>query len=437
MSDSGGAPGPQMPEATGAALHALVAELYPICRSITGDGVRRSLAILARHLPLVVHEVPTGTQVFDWTIPREWRIRDAFIEAADGRRVLSLADSTLHVVSYSAPVDATMPLHALRQHIHTLPGQPDLIPYRTSYYEERWGFCMAHNALAALPEGPYRARIDAEFLDGALTYGEWFHAGEQEEEVLLSAHACHPSLANDNCSGMAVLALLAARMAGRRTRYSYRFLFAPGTIGAIAWLARNSAQTHRIRHGLVVAGVGDPGAATYKRSRRGDAPIDAVMAHVLRHADAQARLRDFSPYGYDERQFCSPGFDLPVGLLQRSPFGEFPEYHTSADNLDFVQPGQLAASLALIETAIEVLEKDRRLRNTLPFCEPQLGRRGLYGSVGGDANAARRNLAMLWVLNQSDGSRSLFEIAERAALPFATIAAAAESLERAQLLEPA
>jgi aminopeptidase-like protein len=420
--------------ATGASLHALVAELYPICRSITGDGLRQSLAILSRLVPLRLEEVPTGTPVFDWTIPREWRIRDAYIEMADGQRVLSLADSSLHVVSYSTPVDATMPLQQLRRHIHTRPSDPGLIPYRTSYYADNWGFCMTQTALDALPDGDYRVRIDSELFAGSLTYGEYLHRGASEEEVLLSAHACHPSLANDNCSGMAVLAHLASRMSGRRTRYSYRFIFAPGTIGAIAWLARNRDGVHRIRHGLVVAGVGDGGSPTYKRTRRGDAPIDRVMAHVLRHHTAGAQIRDFSPYGYDERQFCSPGFDLPVGLLQRSPFGEFREYHTSADNLDFVRPEQLAGSLSIIEDAIAILEQDRRLLNTQPFCEPQLGRRGLYAALGGDAEAARRNLAMLWLLNQSDGARNLLDIAERSGLQFGTLAAVAEVLEREGLL---
>jgi aminopeptidase-like protein len=426
---------PDAPDAvTGASIHALVAELYPICRSITGDGLRQSLAMLSRFVPLSVSEVPTGTPVFDWTIPQEWRIRDAYIETAAGQRVLSLADSSLHVVSYSTPVDETMPLHVLRPHLHTLPAEPDLIPYRTSYYTASWGFCMTQKALDALSEGDYRVRIDSELVAGSLTYGEYLHRGESEDEVVLSAHACHPSLANDNCSGMAVLAHLASRLAQRRTRYSYRFIFAPGTIGAIAWLARNRDMVHRIRHGLVVAGVGDAAAPTYKRSRRGDAPIDQVMAHVLRHHATEARVRDFSPYGYDERQFCSPGFDLPVGLLQRSPFGEFREYHTSADNLDFVRPEALADSLALIEQAISILEQDRRLRNTQPFCEPQLGRRGLYAALGGDAQAARRNLAMLWLLNQSDGTRSVLGIAERAGMPFRTLAAVADILEREGLL---
>jgi aminopeptidase-like protein len=261
-----GVPAAQDP---GTSLHALVTALFPICRSITGDGVRHSLGLLSRFLPLDIHEVPSGTAAFDWTVPREWRIRDAFIEHVDGTRVISLQDSALHVVSYSAPIDAMLPLHELRRHIHTMPDRPGLIPYRTSYYQEAWGFCMAHDALQALPEGLYRARIDAEFIDGSLTYGEYLHPGESDEEVLLSAHCCHPSLANDNCSGMAVLAHLAQRMAGRRTRYGYRFVFAPGTIGAVAWLARNREHTARIRHGLVVAGVGDAGAPTYKRSQRG------------------------------------------------------------------------------------------------------------------------------------------------------------------------
>lgn len=421
----------------GAAMHALVAELYPICRSITGDGLRRSLNILAGHVPLTIHEVPSGTKVFDWVVPREWRIRNAFIEGPDGRCVLRLADSALHVVNYSVAVDRLMPLSELRQHIHTLPDQPRLIPYRTAYYSETWGFCMAHSVLASLAEGPYRACIDAEFLDGSMSYGEYLHPGTSGEEVLLSAHACHPALANDNCSGMAVLAHLAGRLAGRRTRYGYRFLFAPGTIGAIAWLARNRDVIGRIRHGLVVAGVGDPGEFTYKRSRRGDAPIDAAMAYLLGDRTPAGRVRDFSPYGYDERQFCSPGFDLPVGLLQRSPYGEFPEYHTSADNPEFVQPAQLAGTLDLLEGLIAILEGDRRLRNTQPYCEPQLGRRGLYAAIGGDAQAARRNMAMLWLLNQSDGRKSLMEIAQRSGLPFATIAETAALLEREGLLVPA
>jgi aminopeptidase-like protein len=339
-------------------IYALAAEIFPICRSITGNGVRRTLRHLARHLPLEVHEVPTGTQVFDWSIPPEWTIRDAYIKNAAGDRIVDFRRSNLHVLNYSRPVHAKLTLEELKPHVFTLPEQPDLIPYRTSYYAERWGFCMAHDQLAALPDGDYEVLIDASLEHGSLTYGEYLHRGETEEELLFSTHVCHPSLANDNCSGLALLTVLAARLAPLRTRYSYRFVFAPGTIGAIAWLARNEHQVARIRHGLVVSGVGDGGGPTYKKSRRGDAFIDQAMAHVLQHAAPSPTILDFFPYGYDERQYCSPGFDLPVGLFQRSQFGTFPEYHTSADNLDFIRAEHLASSYRMITALLDVVERD-------------------------------------------------------------------------------
>lgn len=423
--------------AAGHEIHALASEIYPICRSITGKGVRDTLAILARHVPLDIVEVPSGTQVFDWTVPAEWVIRDAHITAPDGRRVVCLSRSSLHVVSYSTAVCARMPLAELRKHIHTLPDQPDLVPYRTSYYAPAWGFCMSANALAALPEGDYEVVIDAEHRqDGSLTYGEYLHRGESEDEVLLSAHVCHPSLANDNCSGVALLARLAARMRGRRTKLSYRFLFAPGTIGAITWLARNETTAPRIKHGLVLSCVGDAGGPTYKRSRRGDAAIDRAVAHVLKR-DERARVIDFSPYGYDERQYCSPGFDLPVGSLQRSRHGTFPEYHTSADDLTFIAPEHLGASLGVIEDVLAILERDGRFLNLFPKCEPQLGKRGLYAAVGGSPRAPETTMAMLWVLNQSDGGPTLLDIAERSGLPFSVIADAAELLAAHGLIVPA
>ena len=420
--------------AIGDRIYALAAGIFPICRSITGDGVRRTLAHLARHLPLEVHEVPTGTQVFDWSIPPEWTIRDAYIKNAAGERIVDFRTSNLHVLGYSRPVHAKLPLEALKQHVFTLPDQPDLIPYRTSYYAERWGFCMAHRQLAALPDGVYEVLIDASLEDGSLTYGEYLHRGETAEEVLLSAHVCHPSLANDNCSGLALLTHLAAGLTPLRTRYSYRFLFAPGTIGALAWLARNEHRVARIRHGLVVSCVGDGGGPTYKKSRRGDAFIDRAMAHVLQHAAPAPTILDFFPYGYDERQYCSPGFDLPVGLFQRSQFGTFPEYHTSADNLDFIRPEHLASSYRMIAALLEVLEHDWRPLSTAPKGEAQLGRRGLYSALGGDPEAAAKSMAFLWILNLSDGRHSLLDIAERAKLPFGAVADAARLLEESGLL---
>ena len=418
----------------GAEIYELASTIYPICRSITGDGVRETLDHIARRLELEVHEVPSGTQVFDWTIPREWSIRDAFIKNSAGERIIDFRKCNLHVLNYSQPVHGQLPLEELKKHVFTLPDQPDAIPYRTSYYAESWGFCMAHRALAALPDDIYEVMIDASLEDGSLTYGEYLHRGETEEEFLLSAHICHPSLANDNCSGLALLTLLAERLAPLETRYSYRFVFAPGTIGAIAWLARNEHRVARIRHGLVVSCLGDGGGPTYKKSRRGDALIDRAMTHVLRHMATTPTILDFFPYGYDERQYCSPGFDLPVGSLQRSQFGTFPEYHTSADNLDFIRPEHLAESYRMITAAIEIVENDWRPLSTNPKCEPQLGRRGLYAALGGDKDGAAKSMAFLWLLNLADGRHSLLDIAERANMPFPVVAEAARLLRQTGLL---
>jgi aminopeptidase-like protein len=415
----------------GARMHERVAALYPICRSITGDGVRATLRRLQAELPLVIHEVPSGTPVFDWSVPREWNISDAYIKDAGGARVVDFRRHNLHVVSYSTPVRRRMSLAELRPHLHTLPAQPDLIPYRTSYYKESWGFCLSQHALDAMPEGEYEVLIDSTLADGHLSYGELLLPGASAEEVLISCHVCHPSLANDNLAGISVATELARVLSGIKTHYSYRFVFIPGTIGAITWLARNPDAARRIAAGLVLTCVGDAGDLTYKRSRRGDTPIDRAFAHLLRHG-AGGRVIDFFPYGYDERQYCSPGFNLPVGCLMRSQHGQFPEYHTSADNLAFVRPDALAGTLATVLAALRVLEQDRAYRNTSPFCEPQLGKRGLYGSV----DIQQSQLAILWALNLSDGDHSLLQIAERAGMPFDQIAAAATRLREAGLLAP-
>jgi aminopeptidase-like protein len=419
----------------GEELYKLVAELYPICRSITGDGVRRTLEIVDREIGgLEVHEVPTGTQVLDWTVPREWNVRDAWVADPAGRRVIDFQDSNLHLVGYSVPVRATMGLAELKQHLFTLPDQPDWVPWRTSYYAERWGFCASQRLVDGLAEGDYEVCVDTTLADGHLTYGEHLVEGRTADEVLVSCHVCHPSLANDNLSGIAVATGLARRLAEARPRYSYRFLFAPGTIGAITWLARNQDRLGRVGHGLVLACVGDPGGFTYKRSRRGDAGIDRVVAHVLARSGRPHQVLDFEPYGYDERQFCSPGFDLPVGSLSRTPYARYPEYHTSADDLDLVGPAQLKESLELCWEIFQVLEGDRRYLNLSPKGEPQLGRRGLYGQIGGRSDAEERQMAMLWVLNQSDGDHSLLDVAERSGLPFALLAEVAATLEEAGLL---
>ncbi|WP_189914228.1 DUF4910 domain-containing protein [Kitasatospora xanthocidica] len=419
----------------GEEMHALVTRLYPICRSITGDGVRATLDIVGEYLPLRVHEVPTGTKVLDWTVPQEWNIRDAYIADGAGRRVVDFAASSLHVLGYSVPVAATMPLAELRAHLHTLPDQPTWVPYRTSYYTPQWGFCLAQETLDAMPDGDYEVRIDSTLADGHLTYAEHVVPGQVTDEVIVSCHVCHPSLANDNMAGVAVAVFLARELARRSPHYTYRFVFAPGTIGAITWLARNAERVERVKHGLVLACAGDRGQLTYKQSRRGDAEIDRVLRHVLRASGRPHEVREFTPYGYDERQYCSPGFDLGVGSLTRTPYAGYPEYHTSADDPDFVSPEALADTLAVCREAFAVLDRDRRYVNLSPYGEPQLGRRGLYDSLGGRSDAKEAQLAMLWVLSLSDGEHGLLDVAERSGLPFDAVAAAADALHGAGLIK--
>jgi aminopeptidase-like protein len=420
----------------GGRMHRLIAELYPICRSITGDGFRQSLRLLQRHVPLEMREVKTGTPVFDWSVPREWNVRDAWVKNSRGERVIDFRAHTLHLVSYSIPVRQTMPLSQLKEHLYSLPDHPGWIPYRTSYYKEAWGFCVSHDVLQSLPDGEYEVCVDTSLEDGHLTYGELYLPGEIEDEILISCHSCHPSLCNDNLSGMALAACLAQRVGGRPRRHSFRFLFIPGTIGSITWLALNEAAAARIKHGLVAACVGDGGRFTYKRSRRGDAEVDRAAQHALKHLGGDYEILDFSPYGYDERQYCSPGFDLPVGSLTRTPHGRFPEYHTSADNLDLVRPEHLAGSLDAYLAVVDILEHNRRYLNTCPKGEPQLGRRGLYRAFGGVPNASAHEMAMLWVLNLSDGRHSLLDIAERSGLSFEVVRSTARVLADHALLRP-
>ena len=419
-------------------MHALVAELFPICRSITGEGLRQTLRRLQRDVPLELVEVPSGTQVFDWTIPREWNIRDAWIMNDRGERVVDFRRSSLHVVNYSVPVRARMRLSELRPFLHTLPDQPDRIPYRTSYYRESWGFCLTQRTLDMLPDEEYDVCIDSSLAAGHLTYGEYLVRGRTNEEVLISCHCCHPSLANDNLSGLAVATALARRLTQRvdELQYSYRFLFIPGTIGSITWLARNKEAASRIKHGLVLSCLGDDGPLTYKQSRRASALIDRAAEHVLRRSAASDRIRAFVPYGYDERQYCSPGFNLAVGCLTRTPNGEYREYHTSADDLSLVSARSLADSLDACERIVEILEHDARYVNLQPYCEPQLGTRGLYRPTGG-TGLPEYEMALLWVLNFSDGEHSLLEIADRAGIEFRTVLRAATDLDSHELIRRA
>jgi aminopeptidase-like protein len=413
-------------------MYRVIRELYPLCRSITGNGVRETLRIIKKQIPLQIHEIPTGTQVFDWTVPREWNISDAYVKDSRGDRVIDFQTCNLHVVNYSVPIKRRMSLAELRPHLFTLPAHPDWIPYRTSYYQENWGFCLSHKKLMEMKDGEYEVSIDSSLEPGALTYGEYVLPGQSSDEVLLSCHICHPSLCNDNLSGIALLTIFAKYLSQVPLRYSYRFLFIPSTIGSIAWLSQNERQLWKIKHGLVIAGVGDPGKLTYKKTRRGDAEIDKTVLHLLKNSGQDFRVLDFYPYGYDERQFCSPGFNLPVGCFSRTPHGHYPEYHTSADSLDFVRPQYLADTLLQSLAVIAVLENNNTYVNQNPKGEPQLGRRGLYR---GYPHNGVDDLALLWVLNMSDGSHTLLDIAERAGITFADVRKAADALVESNLLK--
>ncbi|MGH8719571.1 MAG: DUF4910 domain-containing protein [Burkholderiales bacterium] len=421
--------------AVGEQMHVLISRLYPICRSITGEGVRQTFEILKEHIPLQVHEVPTGTRVFDWSVPREWNIRDAWIKSSAGEKIIDFKKCNLHVLNYSVPIKAKVSLAELKQHVFTLPDFPERIPYRTSYYKENWGFCLSYDQLAKMADGEYEVFIDSSLESGDLTYGELYLKGDRADEVLISCHTCHPSLANDNLSGIALATFLARQLLREKRGYSYRFLFIPGTIGSITWLALNEDKVRNNKHGLVLAGVGDSGKCHYKRSRRGNSEMDRAVIHVLQHS-GEFGVLEFSPYGYDERQFCSPGFNLAVGCFMRTPHGRYNEYHTSADNLELVQPEYLADSFDKCFAIIQLLESNKIYRNRNPKCEPQLGRRGLYQMIGGQENGKLKELALLWVLNLSDGEHSLLDIAERSGLAFSLIKNAADALIEHNLLAP-
>ena len=420
----------------GQKLYDKAAQVYPICRSITGDGVRQTLRILGEHIPMVVHEVPTGTRVFDWEVPLEWNIEEATVTGPDGRRVVDFGRHNLHIVSYSEPVSQTLSLKELAPRLHSALEHPGWIPYRTSYYRRSWGFCLSHDERVRLTAGNYRVDVRSSLQPGGLSYGEVQLPGSSREEVVLFTHVCHPSLANDNAAGMSIAAALAEWLSGEPRRYTYRIVFAPGTIGSLCWLKRNESRLGRVRHGLVLGLLGDSGALTYKRSRRGNAEIDSAAEYALVSMPGGARIIDFSPYGYDERQLCSPGFNLPFGRLTRSVNDGYPEYHSSADDLSLIRPEFLQRSYEACQRIVSVLEGDAQYVNLSPKGEPQLGKRGLYGSVGGRSPADREH-ALLWVLNQSDGTHSLLEIAKRSGIDFNTVRQAASELESAKLLATA
>lgn len=443
-------------------MHELMVELFPICRSITGNGVRTSLQILQNHIPLIIFEVPSGTKVFDWTVPREWNIQDAYVKNPEGQKIIDFKKSNLHVLNYSVPIHKKISLDELKPHLHSLPEQPDVIPYRTSYYKENWGFCLSHNQLLKLENDEYEVFIDSTLDDGSLTYGEFFIKGKSEDEVLLTCYPCHPSMCNDNLSGVVLLTFLAKYLKNLSLNYSYRFLFIPETIGAITWLSKNEKNVFKIKHGLVATCVGDPGCVSYKKSRQGDAEIDQTVIEVLKNSGDDYKIFDFYPTGSDERQFCSPGFNLPIGSLERTFAPAFSEYHTSADDTEFVQDKYLGDTFSKYIQVIFKLEEnfgkfkindnkkiikkikkssnDKIFVNQNPKCEPQLGKRNLYHSIGSQipsqgGEKILNQFALLWVLNYSDGLHSLYDISELSGYDFEQIKNAADALEGCDLLK--
>lgn len=423
-------------EKCGNEMYGLVERLYPLCRSITGDGTRGTIKILQEFIPIEIREIPSGTKVFDWEIPDEWNISDAWIKNQDGKKIIDFKKLNLHVLNYSTPVDRSIKLDELKEHVFSSPEHPDWVPYRTSYHNRQWGFCLSHNQLLGLKDGEYKVKIDSEIKIGSLTYGEFFIPGKTSDEVLFSCHICHPSLCNDNLSGIVLAAELAKWLSKQELNYSYRFLFVPGTIGSIAWLSRNEETVKNIRHGLVLSLLGDKSAFHYKKSRRGNAEIDAVIQYLLTK-EKDAKIREFSPYGYDERQYCSPGFNLPVGSLTRTPSGEFPEYHTSADNLDFIDAKSLGESLELLLKAVQIIETNKKYINQSPKGEPQLGRRGLYQTIGGQTQQNDYQMALLWVLNLSDGDHTILDIAKKSGIDFEIVQDVTKALIQTGLLKKA
>jgi aminopeptidase-like protein len=411
--------------------------LWPLPRSLTGAGVRRTHEILGELLPLQQIEIPSGRSVFDWTVPQEWVVREAYVVAPGGRRLLNFADNNLHLVGYSVPFCGRLSRAELDTHLHSRPDLPSAIPYVTSYYTPNWGFCVSDAERQALPEGEYDVVVDTDLIDGSMTLSECVLQGETEHEVLISANTCHPSLASNELSGPLVAAFLYRRLAELpRRRLTYRFVFLPETIGAITYLhLRGDHLRERLVAGYVLTCLGDAGQFTYKRSRQGNSLADRAAQHVLGRVDEGAEILDFFPQGCDERQYCSPGFDLPVGCLMHTMYWRYPEYHTSLDNKDFIS---LPAMVETIDVCLEIcrtLESDCRYRCLVPFGEPQLGKRGLYPNIGGANEKEARLRTQAWLLNLSDGRHSLLDIAERSGEAMSALAEAAKVCVAAGLLE--
>lgn len=425
-------------EKLGGEMYDLLVRLFPICRSITGDGVRQTLRILQEHIPLKIAEIPSGTQAFDWTVPDEWNISDGYILDPDGKKIVDFKQNNLHVLGYSEPVDKKLGLAELTEHLYSLPDYPEAIPYVTSYYKRRWGFCLRHKDLLKLKEGTYTVKIDSTLKPGAMSIGELVLPGEREEEILLSCYTCHPSMANDSISGVVLMTFLGKLLAETKRRYTYRVIFIPETVGAVVYLSRHKDHLlSKTRGGLIASFVGDAGNFRYKKSRRGDAEIDRATANVMSRRQRDCRIVDFYPHlGSDERQYCSPGFNLPVGLLTRTPYLEYPEYHTSLDNLSHVSGKNLGESLALYYDILMAMEINRVYVNQTMYCEPFLSKWNLYSTVGGPKIPDKETMKLKWLLNYSDGEHDLLQIADTMSTSILDLAGPLKTLVDAGLLKP-
>ncbi|NGQ95651.1 DUF4910 domain-containing protein [Brevibacillus sp. SYP-B805] len=415
-------------------MYDLIKRLFPICRSITGDGVRETLRIIQEVIPLDIHEVPTGTKVFDWEVPKEWNIKDAYILDEEGNKIVDFKENNLHVVGYSVPVNRHMTLSELQNHLYSLKDQPDAIPYVTSYYKERWGFCLTHRQREQLKEGMYHVVIDSEIKEGSLTYGEILIPGETSKEIFLSTYVCHPSMANNELSGPVVTTYLVKWILGAPRKYSYRIVFIPETIGSITYLSRNIDEMKRnIIAGFNISCVGDDRAYSFLPSRYGNTLADKVAMNVLSH-----RHPDFVRYTYlqrggDERQYCSPGVDLPVASIMRTKYGEYPEYHTSLDNLDLVTKDGLYGSLELLRECITVLEANEVYQVTC-LGEPQLGKYGLYPTLS-TKESGKQVRDMMNLIAYADGTNDLIDISNIIGVPVLSLLPIVKRLLDCGLLE--
>lgn len=418
----------------GKKMYELMEKLFPICRSITGDGVRETFDILQEYIPIELFEVPTGTEVFDWTVPREWNIKDAYILDEEGREIVDFKKNNLHVMGYSMPVDKIMPLEELQQHLYSLEDQPDAIPYITSYYKERWGFCLTHDERKKLKDGMYHVVIESELIDGHLTYGEIIIPGEIDKEVFLSTYVCHPSMANNELSGPVIATYLAKWLKEKKRKYTYRIVFIPETIGSITYLSRNiDEMKQNIIAGYNITCVGDERAYSYLPSRQGDSLADRAAINILKNNHPEFVRYSFLNRGSDERQYCSPGVDLPVASIMRTKYGQYPEYHTSLDNLDLVTAKGLQGSFDVYQACIELIEQNERYQVTC-FGEPQLGKRGLYPTLS-TKESGKIVRDMMNFIAYADGESDLIDISDLIGVPVEKLYPIIQKLVENELLK--